>query len=1212
MILTSLELCGFKSFARRLELCLNPGITVIVGPNGCGKSNIVDAIRWVTGEQNIRTLRGELKEDVIFKGSRLLPPTGMAEVSLTIANTDGILPVDYDEVLITRRIFQSGDSEYYINKKPCRLKDIAGLFLDTGAGINSYSTIDFGMVEGILSTNDQERRSFFEQAAGIIKYKVRRKETESKLCSVEQDLVRVEDILGEVGDKLRSLRIQVRRTKRYEKLSSWIKEIEIYLAAKRIDRIYESLQQMEAVQQDLQGKKVELLTRMHELEAEEERAQLDKISVEKSINESRRFFQQSRETVQKLEEQIRQDEDEVHYRLESKNAFVSELSDIAKELEQSRKKHATISEELTSSAGEMETLSTELEVAQAGCDASARALEIIGDRVKQKTDALATLQTEENRHGEEYIRLATEKEYLSKNLASMRKECSHGEDAAKKNRTVRKTAARELSELEGISTSLSGDITALESESQKKENELSKLRTLRANRETDFQNTKTTLKVFKDLARRNEGFSQATQRILNDGKVFPNLTKSVAENIHIQAEYETALEAILGEHLESILFRDTKDIIHAIQFLRENEIGNASFLRESDRAADRQIDEGIHRQIGTQDKIIGYLDDFMKCTPEIEPFVRNIVRNVFVTADLSDALSLAADLSCPEITFVTLDGDIVRGSCWISGGSTGKKFSLLNRQRKIDLLEKEIAHHQNELADIDDALTAGEQFRNTLLQKKREAEQRYRRTQDDITRRRFAVEQLQATMKNDRTRIEALREKIRTLKDKLESIIVRHDRVRDNFNASREGVHTLKAEIEELKKEHDDAENRYNSEYSSCHSIRTGIASARARKDGLEREKAMIEENLERLELLRKKKKEEEKECGHRIILLQKNSTLLKEKLRGTAETLHRAKKAMDDAQERFDGVLSRLEKTKSSLENCRDEKEHLLEEVHKTELRVRELGSEMNLENSRLAEKYGLSSENVSSTPPRCLKGRAPEEAMAHYRKKLDRLGPVNYLAQEEYTREKERQEFLKGQIEDLRNSRDDIEKVITKINRTARHQFLETFEQVKENFRVFFKTLFDGGDTDLFIEHDRDPLEGVIHIMATPRGKKLKYIQLLSGGEKALTAIALLFALFSTKPSPFCLLDEIDAPLDDTNITRFLTLLEQFKKTSQFIIITHNKKTMEIADYLYGITMEEPGVSSMISVKLEEHRRTGDVREKRGKEFDNRDAVITEHARI
>lgn len=1171
MKIKRVEILGFKSFVEKTVLDFPQSITGVVGPNGCGKSNVVDAIRWVMGEQSAKNLRGRSMEDVIFGGSETRKPLGMAEVSLVFSNADGLAPPkfrDYAEIMVTRRLYRNGDSEYLINKTPCRLLDITELFMDTGVGARAYSIIEQGKIGMILNAKPEERRFLIEEAAGVTKYKSRKKTALRKIEATKQNLLRLGDIVSEVRRQMNSLRRQAQKAQRYRAFREELKKIETRFALERYRELQEEHDQVARREREQQRMLEEASGRLEEGEVRLEELRLGQVAREKEVAQAQeRVFHLTAE-IQKVEGHIELGGKELAGLDRQKERLAAETEEIAgrlvaldQEEEALRESQTAFGEEL---AGEQRRLADEERQVE---DLAGLEQELAG-RLEEARTGLYALLTDLSRMGTQYEeaqrRLEGLEERASRNRAeavTVREQMEEAEELIAALETTLENFRQRRAFLQGEEERLKETLLSLRRRLEENEN------TLLVRRE-ELNRHRSRLESLQQLERSFEGYGAGVRTLLGEASFQGRFGSMVADVLEVPASYEVAVEAVLGDRLQA-LPAAAEEALPALAFLREKG-GRCTFLLPGAARSFPRFQSGTP------------LLDLVQPRPGSEQVVAALLAGVFLVDRLDPFLAAPLPVG---ITLVTEAGETLSGRGELTGGGRESlDQGVLHKKREIKelaaLVERsaaEVETLQEERRSLRDALAAAEEEQREAAAALHRKELKVVDSEKDLTR---------------------LREDAGRLLERLEVLSLEEDQLheeREDLQRLLQDASRGRAEQERQKAAQEQTVTRLQEELQirrrelemvreHLTALKVSVASIREREEGnrrsLERLAAAREELYGRQALLKGQSEEGEEEKEHLRAELERLRTELDLLFRRREEE----KARYEQLRERFEEGSGRIEEQEEWLKKLRAQLGDAREGLSAQQLRGRELVMEAEHLRQAILDRYRLDLAEGLPEPGEPFDAGQGERRLEELRRLIDDLGEVNLTAIEEFKELEERFQFLTSQQEDLRQSLEDLQKAITKINRTTRKRFRETFDQVNAKFQEVFPRLFRGGRAELKLTDEEDLLETGIDIVVQPPGKKLQNVTLLSGGEKALTAVALIFAIFLIKPAPFCLLDEVDAPLDDANIGRFNEMLCEMARDSQFIFITHNKRTMEIAETLYGVTMEEPGVSKLVSVRMNE----------------------------
>jgi chromosome segregation protein len=1190
--LSDLEILGFKSFARKTHFVFHNGITGVVGPNGCGKSNIVDAIRWVLGEQKAGALRSERMENVIFNGSKTQKPLGMSEVSLKIQNTRNVLPIEYSEVQITRRLFRSGESQYLLNGTPCRLKDIMDLLMDTGVGANAYSVIELAMVEQILSGKAEERRHIFEEAAGVGKYKARRKAAFRKLEATEQDLVRLNDILSEVEKNVDSLKRQVQKAERYQSYANELRETEVALSAVQFLAIKNELEPLTNNAKDLRDRREQISAQLAAEEAQIEEMRLTLLEVEKQLVARQRDLNANTERIKKKEEQILVSQERIRAVKENRQRFAQEIEELKVRRTMMDEMRTTLSNRLEELTIELDTLNGELNGRQSALGALRERYQVKRQEAKEaESQRMGEVETLNNLH-KEAERLRTQIEYNEQRRAELQQEADTWQQRQTELNHRREEVQRQLAATLAQLDHLTLEIEANQQAIAEKETAVANLKEQIMSLTSAVRRHQDRANLLRKFLETYEDHPEGVKHLLLEGGMPEGCLGTLGERIRVPDQYRRAIEAALGEAVVSLLVDTTDRAFEGMDLLRQREKGMVTFLPlqglhkqnggmgEGENGGKGEREKGRE---GADSRVLARAIEAVECDEAMRPLVDNLLDGCYIVSSLTDARGLLEQSNSHRQSFVTLEGEVLTTWGPMRGGDTsGSQESIIDRKTQIQQLEEEVARLQDEIASQNEARERTETELRQLLAKSEELLGQRKQTEGE--KQKSELEFGQAVFESNRAeqeirqrgeelaKLEANQQELRTQFAGIEPRIQELESQRQTAEAANT---QLAAELETLEKELRAAEQAANAANVVVVEKRAELRNAQSEIERVANNQRDIADSIQRRTEQIAEAEQQEQELTGQV-----------ESLR---EQLH------DDFAERkeLEEVVSEIERTfreqkqaadskERALRSVRSERDEVSENLHKAELHISELTMQRDNLAKHIRETYELDLAQQKA-PEGEFDAAAGEERVNWLRNRLKSMGPVNMLALADYEKEKERLDFLTTQKNDLLEAEANLKETIKVINDTAYERFGKVFSQIRENFIQVFKSFFENGEADLRLD-EGDPLEADIIIEANPKGKKLGALTLLSGGEKTLTAISLLFAIYLVKPSPFCILDEVDAPLDDMNIGRFVGALRKFSDKTQFIVVTHNKLTMKAADYLYGITMEEQGVSKVVSVKFED----------------------------
>lgn len=1183
MRLKKLEIRGFKTFADPTEVEFTPGITAFVGPNGSGKSNISDAIAWVMGESNIRNLRATRTEDVIFNGSAKRKAVGLAEVSLTLDNTLGKLPVSFSEVRVTRRAYRSGENEYFINKVPCRLRDIFELFLDSGAGRGAYSMVSQGEIDRLLTAKPEDRRELLEEAAGVKKYRHRRHESYRKLETTEGNLSRVNDIMEELQAQMEPLAAQAEAAMRYKDLTDRLREIEVGLLVSRVQKLDGDLKAWKETE-------VSLGERLQEAEGQIQ----ERLGEERSASEFAREGQRQLEAAYK-EFSARQAEAE---RLKSELAVADARRHSAEEgRERLRTEIARLEARTRELAAQAEELQAELSQAGEGQEAAAAetaALRTELDRISalaaERAKALEEQESGARGLAEDKAAQRSRLENCGRRIEELRgamascRERLEGLDGRRQTRTSEHESAAQAVEngekrVEELSAALERTKAAL---TEAEDNLRSATAALdESNRELIERSGR--LKTLREMHEAREGYYQGVKAVLAAsarGQLPPDYA-AVADILDVPSHLDQAVEAALGGQLQDIATPDFDLARQAIEFLKSRQLGRATFL-PMDRLDHSQVFpaerlRGVAGMLGTAYELIGF-------EPRYEPVARLLLGRVLVAKDLQHAAEAARRLNGWG-KIVTPDGELLVPSGAITGGSRQRRGAgLTERRREIADLTSEVRSltesHEAAKAAVADlraeqARLAGEA--GALQREAEEARVSLARDRGNLEVAASSLRELEDAGREAQTRLESAEAQSRDLQAERTALEAMLSDSSAAGGALEEMLAQHKEELATLQAARQEAAEKLNEASSR-------LSALTERHKASQRSLAAAGEEMRNTEQTLAARRGELADAEAARVLSSEEMEELAANAEAAAKQFEEARVTLMTCQSRSQELSKELERVSADLRECREGRDGLNAELHTTQLSLMRAETELSQSLERLWEEYEINREDALSWPEPLLVKHGTAAEVARLRKEIRAMGDVNTGAVAEFERVRERWEFLAGQRSDLEEARESLLEAIREIDDSTRGMFLDTFHKVNGHFSEIFTSLFGGGEAKLELTQPENLLETGVEVYAQPPGKKQQSMDLLSGGEKTLTAQALLFALMRVRPSPFCVLDEVDAPLDEANVSRFADLVKDYARDSQFIIITHNRATMEAADVLYGVTMSEPGITRLISAKLTE----------------------------
>ncbi|MFA1713080.1 chromosome segregation protein SMC [Peribacillus frigoritolerans] len=1180
MFLKRLDVVGFKSFAEKISIDFVPGVTAVVGPNGSGKSNVTDAVRWVLGEQSAKSLRGAKMEDIIFSGSDTRKALNFAEVSLTLDNETNSLPIDFHEVSVTRRVYRSGESEFFINNQGCRLKDIIDLFMDSGLGREAFSIISQGKVEEILSSKAEERRVIFEEAAGVLKYKTRKRKAESKLTETQDNLNRVHDILHELEGQVEPLKIQSSLAKEFLAKKDELEQIEVALTVYEIEELYEK---WENLSQELEKHNVleqQMAGQLQDREAHLKKLRDSLATLETSINGLQEILLNASEELEKLEGR--------------------------KEVLKERKKNAAQNKSQLEKAiveGEAAVKRLSLQKERETEILHALNLEVkgISDTLHEKQKSLglfnsdieAVIEAKKSDYIEWLNKQASaknEKQYLLQQLAQQEHKNAKLDMENEKFLTERMDITAKKMEYSQLMDNMTKQLEEHVTYFRNQQNKLNAAKDTYQKQETTLykayqflQQAKSRKELLEEMEDDYAGFFQGVKEVLKAKETLRGIEGAVAELIKVPKEFETAIETALGGAMQHVVVEREEHAREAISFLKKNRYGRATFLPLSVIKA-REISANQLSMLKSHSAFIGTGSSLIQYDDRHAAIAENLLGTVIITTDLKGANDLAKMMQ-HRFRFVTLEGDIVNPGGSMTGGALKQKTtSLLSRKTELEELQQKLAAMEvktNQLEKQVKQLKVDVGVQEQTLEQTRKTGERLRLKEQTLKGELREVE-LQERNVNERLHLYDL-DKNSYLEEQQQKT-ARLEELEELLDSCKSEIEDLDRLISEMTEQKQSQQSSKESLAEETNELRVMLASKRGQ---LQNQK----EKMERIELDLSKETSRLAENKDDLGLLTNEMT---DSSSGEESLEDMAQQKLLDKNGAIEGItIKKQEKNEllmevETLELSLKEENRLyrgiVEVIKDEEVKLTRLDVELENRLDHLREEYTLSFEGAKEQYPLMMPADEAQKRVKLIKLAIEELGTVNLGAIDEYARVAERYEFLLSQKEDLQQAKDTLFQVIDEMDDEMKRRFADTFYSIRKEFEQVFKALFGGGRAELKLTNPDDLLNTGVDIIAQPPGKKLQNLSLLSGGERALTAIALLFSILKVRPVPFCILDEVEAALDEANVVRFSQFLRKFSRETQFIVITHRKGTMEEADVLYGITMQESGVSKLVSVRMEE----------------------------
>lgn len=1181
MFLKRLEMHGFKSFADKTVLEFMPGITTVIGPNGSGKSNISDCIRWVLGEQSMKSLRGAKSEDIIFAGTQNRKSLGYAEASIVFDNSDNKLPIEYNEVIVTRRIYRSGETGYFINKTPCRLKDVLELFMDTGIGKDGYSIIGQGKIDEILSNKSEDRRRIFEEAAGIVKYRTRKVESERKLEQVKLNLLRINDIISEIENNIGPLKTQSEKAKKFLDLREELKNIEVGLFLHNIENYKKQAEEIVENIDIFETQKVREEESLNNIQSEKEdlRQLVDTLieEIEKTQNlgfEGNKRKEQYNSEIAIFSEKITNNKENFErYAIE-----IEELENRNKELEEEKNQKEQKRNNLFNNKEKFET---ELKQKEEELEKYSKTL---SDKELEIEDKKKIVQENVDKKYEVISQINTEKanfDNLGKRENALKNEIQENISELDSSRTNREEMSKNFYDIEKKKNEIEKSLESMKQEKEKSSEKLKDFETKINTYQSDFRIKEARHKFLVETEKEKEGYTKSVKLLMGAIEKNSSLSRGVhgvlANLMSVDKKYETAIEMTLGGAIQNIVTNTEEEAKRLVNYLRENNLGRASFLPIS------SVNGSKLTGVNTKgiDGVIGIASDLVKTDKKYDGIILNLLGRTVIVDDIENSIKLAK-LNSYKFKIVTLKGDVINPSGAISGGSVATKtVSILGRGKEIKELEKELENLKNIIDKIQKEKSEYEESISEILVKFEEKQKQYQEL--EIT---YATEKQKIdTLKLEIVKLEAKLAKSRedlenTKKEKEENL-----EKQDEYSKEIMELDNQNSKLNEVIEEFTNV-NKDNQKYID--DLNFDITNLKISVSSFDESETSINEMMDRISLdiqnnttsitnkknLREKILTDNTEIETKIEETKQKIADLEKEILGSTEKTEKLKQERTQKSEKLNKIEKTIEEQNSRLEDVKNQ-------ISKLDLKKSKIELELNQVIDKMWEEYELTPNNAGDVQ-KIENPSSVQKQVNELRRNIRDLGSINVDSIKEYKETKERYDFMCEQRLDLEDSSNKLKKVISEMTDTMKVQFAEQFKIINKNFSEVFKELFGGGKAELILTDSENILECGIDITVQPPGKKLQNMMLLSGGERAFTAIALLFAILKMNPAPFCVLDEIEAALDDVNVYRFAEYLKKFSKDSQFLVITHRKGTMEAADTVYGITMEEKGISKLLSMKL------------------------------
>lgn len=1181
MYLKRLEIMGFKSFADKIKLEFLPGVTGVVGPNGSGKSNISDALRWVLGEQSIKSLRGSKMDDVIFAGTEQRKPLSLAEVTMVLDNSDNSLPVDFSEISVTRKLFRSGESEYLINKSQVRLRDILDLFYDTGLGKEAYSVIGQGKIDSILSVKAEERRIIFEEAAGIIKYKSRKQVAERKLEDTDRNLLRLQDILTELQGQLGPLESQADLAQKHLKLKERLTEVEINYFGGLLNQFDSKLVELKQSKADWEEKRHDFEGEENVIDSQLEEARLLLLNQDERISGFNEDFYRIQNQIDKFSEQI--------------NSLTSKSQDLETQLVECRNNMADDALRKESVFKELGGIDQEIASVKDKLTTESSVLSQLEQELNRHNQSIKALETEEQNLKNEFIEVLNEiaslknnansanlkKEFLQKQINDCAKKMDHlanqisefEKDCSTKEQVLT-DFANQVNHFHHIQAELASNIISLEEE-------LTSVDSKNLDWKERIRGLESKIGLLEEMEKGFQGYFQGVKALLADAAEQPfyrYIRGIVADLIQVKPGMELAIETALGSSLQNIVIEHDQYAQAAIGFLKKQGKGRATFLPLNlinVQGAKTDQYQAVLQQHSSQSALA-----LLHFDSEYRSILNYLLGNTIIAPDLNTAVRLSAKID-KGLRIVTPDGDLVNPGGSITGGSVDKRrLGLLSRKREIEDFKKEKNESQSFL---EKGIQNAKDIRSKLQDLTKQIEL-CKKEEHDTQLKRVSLERETQTIKQNINR--ARQEQIaygnqwEEMTTESSQFDLGTEELLQQISTKEAFLKEIETKVNELTAKIQDASLEKEAKAQRISELKSVLSAGSQEEYGKIALKERLNKQLEELEAHINTFRDKQGQIINEQSKAKETIFELQLKIENDQNRLTSQEGLVTSAKQEKDQVVIRIKELETKQRSFHRKSNEFQNQIHKLDLAINQILLEQENIEQNLAEDYDINWREGFDPAY-----ETPENAKAiveRLKEDLKELGPVNIAAIDDYRQVKERYDFLWGQSQDLVKAKESLEKVIKEIEGTITKRFTDAFQQIRREFTKLFSELFEGGNADLFLIDPEQPLESGIEIVAQPPGKKLQSLSLLSGGERAMTAIALLFAILTVKPSPFCILDEIDATLDEVNVQRFSRLLEIYSKDLQFIVVTHRRGTMEVANALYGVTMQEYGVSKLISLDL------------------------------
>lgn len=1180
MYLKRLELQGFKSFADKTILEFMPGITSVIGPNGSGKSNISDSIRWVLGEQSIKSLRGSKSLDIIFAGTQNRKSLGFAEASLVFDNSDGTLPIEYTEVTVTRKIYRSGETGYYINKVPCRLKDVLELFMDTGIGKDGYSIIGQGKIDEILSNKSEDRRHIFEEAAGIVKYRSRKQESEKKLEHTKLNLLRINDILSEIETNIEPLKLQSEKAKQYLNLREELKNIEIGLFLYNIEKYKQTLEEIIKDEEIMKANCNQEEGRLEKIKIlkEQLKSEIDQITL--NIEEMSNIGFESQKEIEMINSDINVANTRIENNIQNSNRFKKEveelkykLNELQEEIKQKQEKKDGLKQNREKFENELKQKEQELNEIISKLSKKELEIEKYKQKVENNIDKKYELQSEINSQNINY-------ENYEKRQKQLKNEIQNNISELDDTRLKKSEISKEFFDIENKRNTILSNLEMIAEKRDKANKDIKKYENNINMISSDIRIKESKLRFLIETEKEKEGYIKSVKSLLKDCEKIKELGKGMhgvlANVIEVPEQYQIAIEMCLGISLQNIVTDTEEDAKRLVSYLRQNNLGRASFLPISSIKGKK-----LDKIKGKSDGVIGVASDLVKFDNKYQQIVLNLLGRSVIVDNMNTAINIAKQNSY-SFRIITLEGDLINPSGAITGGSVAKKtVNILGRGREIENLEKDIKTLKLKLEELQKQKIEYEKSIEDILEQANSLEKELQEIDITFATQKQKIISIEENILKLENRLSKLKEESKTIELQKEQSSNRKKDIIQQVECLTEEIENLNNVINEFTQL-----NKDNQKYID--DLNFDITNLKISVSSFDESQTSIEELEERIkcEIENTNRSIENKKL--QIMKIEQDNTDLAESIKDLTSRIEQIKQQVKNSGSKIEQLKDDRVKKNEKLNIQENEItykfkviEDLKSQIVKIDVRKTKLEEDISGIINKMWEEYELTPNNITDykKPDNIM---LTQKKVNNLRNDIKNLGSVNIDSIEEYKSLKQRYDFMSEQRVDLEDTMTKLRKIIQDMTYIMKEQFKKQFDIINKNFSEVFRELFGGGNASLKLEDEENVLECGIEITVQPPGKKLQNMMLLSGGEKAFTAIALLFAILKINPAPFCVLDEIEAALDDVNVFRYAEYLKKFTKNTQFLVITHRKGTMEAADTVYGVTMEENGISKLLSMKL------------------------------